>query len=368
VAKLFFLLSGENESLPSAEVKAILETEGYRYEHAMELDQILRLEAEVCSAQSVQIRAAYTRVCALELFVSSANLAEIIDAASKTDFNAVLKRGESFAVRITRIKNYADDALNTMSLEGTLGNQISNDVQGAKVSLKNPDKIFLGIITGDKLVLGLKLTNITSKTFSERRPRKKPFFHPSAMPSKMARCMVNLAHGKAESWVFDPFCGTGTSLIEATYVGCRALGVDAQKRMILGCRKNLRHFNISPEGLIWGDARQLSFFKVDCVVTDPPYGRSSSTLKSSTKQLVQDVLVSARDLLEVGQRICIALPITESKSGLKQHMSREISAFVDNLGFKSLQSHSVYVHRTLTREIMVYEKAETNRFRASSIK
>jgi tRNA (guanine10-N2)-dimethyltransferase len=297
----------------------------------------------------------------LELFVSNANLPDIADAASKTDFKAVLQPGESFAVRINRIKNYADEALNTMILEGKLGKQILNAAEGAKVSLRNPDKIFLGIITSDKLVLGLKLTDITSKTFSERRPRKKPFFHPSAMPSKMARCMVNLAHGKAESLVLDPFCGTGTSLIEATYIGCRVVGVDAQKRMVLGCRKNLRHFNISPEGLIWGDARQLPFFEVDCVVTDPPYGRSSSTLKSTTKKLVQDVLASTYDLLGPRQRICIALPITGNKTGSTKHMSKDISKFVDDLGFKRLQSHTVYVHRTLTREIMVYEKAEISR-------
>jgi tRNA (guanine10-N2)-dimethyltransferase len=288
--------------------------------------------------------------------MSNANLPEIADAASKTDFKAVLQSGESFAVRINRVKNYADDALNTMVLEGKLGKQILSATVGTKVSLKNPDKIFLGIITSDKLILGLKLTDITSKTFSERRPRKKPFFHPSAMPSKMARCMVNLAHGKAESLVLDPFCGTGTTLIEATYIGCRALGVDAQRRMVLGCRKNLRHFNISAEGLVWGDARQLPIFRVDCVVTDPPYGRSSSTLKSTTKQLVQDVFTSTHELLGVGQRMCIALPITGDKSGSTKPMSKEISAFVEKLGFKRLQSHRVYVHRTLTREIMVYQK------------
>ena len=207
----------------------------------------------------------------------------------------MLKPGESFVVRINRIKNYADQALNTMELEGKLGKQILNGTEGTKVNLKNPDKTFIGIITDEKLVLGLKLTDITSKTFSERRPRKKPFFHPSAMPSKMARCMVNLAHAKAESLVLDPFCGTGTSLIEATYIGCRAVGVDAQRRMILGTRKNLRFFNISAEGLVLADSRKPPFFKVDCVVTDPPYGRSSSTLKSTTKQLVKDVLASSLD-------------------------------------------------------------------------
>jgi putative methyltransferase (TIGR01177 family) len=229
VPKLFFLLSGENESMPSAEVKAILEAEGYSYANVGEFDQILRLEAEVESVQNVQVRSAYTRVCALELFVANANHSDIAKAASKTDFKAVLKPGESFVVRINRIRNYADQALNTMELEGKLGKQILSLTDGTKVSLKNPDKTFIGIITDEKLVLGLKLTDITSKTFSERRPRKKPFFHPSAMPSKMARCMVNLAHGKAESLVLDPFCGTGTSLIEATFIGCRAVGVDAQR-------------------------------------------------------------------------------------------------------------------------------------------
>ena len=165
------------------------------------------------------------------------------------------------------------------------------------------------------------------------------------MPSKLARCMVNLAHGKPEGFLLDPFCGTGTSLIEATYIGCKALGVDAQKRMILGCRKNLAHFHITAEGLVWADARHLPFFKVDFVVTDPPYGRSASTLKSTTKQLVQEVLSASHELLAVGQRICIASPKTLN-----------IKAVGVALGYRHVESHFAYVHRTLTREIAVFEK------------
>ena len=243
-----------------------------------------------------------------------------------------------------------------MRLEGKLGKIILQRAPEAKVNLKSPDKTFIGIVTDEKLVFGLKLTEIQTKTFSERRPRRKPFFHPSAMPSKLARCMVNLAHAKAEDLVLDPFCGTGTSLIEATYIGCHALGVDAQRRMVLGCKKNLRHFNISPEGLIWADARQLPFTRVDCVVTDPPYGRSSSTLRSTTKQLVQEVLVSAHGLLGAGQRICIALPIMGNGLGKTEQMSAEVSSLVKELGYRTIESHKVFVHRTLTREIMVYEK------------
>jgi tRNA (guanine10-N2)-dimethyltransferase len=331
--------------MPAAEVKAILKAESYCYASVSEFDQILRLEAEVESVQAVQIRSAYTRFSALEIFVSNANNADIDKAATETDFKAFVKPGESFVVRINRIRNYADQALNTMDLEGKLGKKILNSTEGTKVSLKNPDKTFIGIITDEKLVLGLKLTDVTSKTFSERRPRKKPFFHPSAMPSKMARCMVNLAHGKAESLVLDPFCGTGTSLIEASYIGCRAVGVDAQKRMVLGTRKNLRFFNISAEGLVLADSRKPPFFKVDCVITDPPYGRSSSTLKSTTEQLVKDVLASSLELLGTGQRICIASPKTLNIA----HLGKE-------LGYRHVESHFAYIHQSLTREIAVFEK------------
>jgi len=347
VPNLFFLLSGENLTMPAAEAKAILETEGYSYEIVGLMDQVLRLKASVESVKEIPVRAAFTRLCALELFVSKANYADICCAVQEVDFKEVLKAGESFVVRINRIKNYADQAINTMELEIELGRQILKLAPEAKVNLKHPDKTFIGIITDEKLVFGLKLTEISSKTFSERRPRKKPFFHPSAMPSKLARCMVNLAHAKVEEIMLDPFCGTGSSLIEATYIGCHALGMDAAKRMVLGCRENLQFFNIKAEGLILADARKLPFSKIDCIVTDPPYGRSASTLKSTTRELVQDVLTLAYSLLPKGHRICIASPKTLN-----------ISTIGTAIGFKHVESHFAYVHSTLTREVAVFKKEE----------
>jgi tRNA (guanine10-N2)-dimethyltransferase len=157
--------------------------------------------------------------------------------------------------------------------------------------------------------------------------------------------MVNLAQAKAESVLLDPFCGTGTSLIEASFIGCHAVGIDAQRRMIFGTKKNLIFFNISPEGLVISDSRKIPIVSVDAIVTDPPYGRSSSTLKSTTKQLVQDVLMESVRLLGPGKRICIAAPKTLN-----------ISTLGRNIGFKHIESHFAYVHQTLTREIAVFEK------------
>ncbi|MBM4401397.1 MAG: methyltransferase domain-containing protein, partial [Crenarchaeota archaeon] len=164
--------------------------------------------------------------------------------------------------------------------------------------------------------------------------------------------------------VLDPFCGTGSVMVEAALIGCRVLGFDVQQRMAKGCQKNLKHFSVEPEGLVIADARKLPLTRINCLVTDPPYGRSATTMKSTTKQIVEGVLGSARSLLREGQRICIALPIRVNQLGEVKHLSKQIAKFVDGLGFKKIESHTAYVHRTLTREILVYEKVGNSQLRA----
>ena len=281
---------------------------------------------------------------ALELFTSEAQEDAVTQAADATDFHSVLSEGESFAVRIKRVKEYSAKG-DTMNLERKLGKHILQNTTATKVKLKTPDKTFLGVLTSNKLVFGIKLAEMTPKTFSERRPRKKPFFHPSAMPSKLARCMVNLSRAKAGELVLDPFCGTGSVMIEAALVGCHVLGFDVQRRMAEGTRRNLEHFGVKPDGLVMADSRRLPLTRIDRVVTDPPYGKSATTMKSTTKQLVEGVLSSARDLLGEGQLICIASPKTLN-----------IARIGAELGYRHVESHFAYVHRTLTREIAVFQK------------
>jgi len=344
VAKLFFLLSGEHETLPIAELKAILEAEGYTFKLLEKLDQVLRLEANLSCVKAIKRKAAFTRMAALELFNCKAETTKIVKAMHSIRLNKVLKDGESFAVRVKHVKNYAP-RINGMILERKLGELTLNAKTKAKVKLKSPDKTFIGILTSEKFIFGLKLAEIPPKPFVERRPRKKPFFHPSAMPAKLARCMVNLTKPKNGELVLDPFCGTGSMLIEAALIGCRVLGLDIQKRMAKGTRKNFAHFNINAEGVVVADASKLPITKIRCVVTDPPYGRSATTLKRTTKQIVEEVLTALNEIICKGGRICIAAPKTLN-----------IGQIGSSLGYKHLESHFAYVHRTLTREIAVFEK------------
>jgi tRNA (guanine10-N2)-dimethyltransferase len=344
VAKLFFLLSGEHETLPTSELKAILEAEGYTFKTLEKLDQLLRLEADLNCVEAIKLRAAFTRLCGSELFACEAETSEIVKAMRSINLDEFLREKKSFAVRIKRVKNHASN-LNSMTLERKLGEVILNKEVKAKVKLKNPDKTFIGVLTNKKFIFGIKLAEILPKPFVERRPKKKPFFHPSAMPAKLARCMVNLAKPKAGELVFDPFCGTGSMLIEAALMGCHVLGLDIQRRMVRGTLKNIAHFNIKPEGVIVADARNPPITKIDCVVTDPPYGRSATTLKRTIKQIVEDVLMAVQEMLSRGQRVCMAAPKTLN-----------VGHIATALGYKHLDSHHVYVHRSLTREIAILEK------------
>ena len=343
MAKLFFLVSGEHQTLPVSEVQAILEAEGIKYRILENLTQVLRLEADPNSVEAIKFRSALTRVCCREIFNCEANISEILANISSGSMEEFIE-GDSFAVRVRRVKGVTPELVR-VELERKLGEQILKTVKTSRVNLSNPQKTFFGVLTDKRFIFGLKTAEIIPKPFSERRPRRRPFFHPTAMPAKLARVMVNLAQPRMGDLVLDPFCGTGGMLVEAGLIGCRVLGFDAKPHMLRGGLKNLLHYGINLEGVAIADARYPPVAKVDCIVTDPPYGRSASTLGASTIRIVEDFLSAVGDKIPRGRRICMASPKTI-----------RIADAGEKAGFKHLESHFVYVHRSLTREIVVFER------------
>jgi tRNA (guanine10-N2)-dimethyltransferase len=157
--------------------------------------------------------------------------------------------------------------------------------------------------------------------------------------------MINLAQSKAGEIVLDPFCGTGGFLVEAGLIGCRVVGFDVKRRMVKGSFRNLRYYGISLEGLLMADARYPPIRDVDCIVTDPPYGRSATTMGRETVVIVRDFLSTSKSCISKGKRICMAAP-----------KNVEIGKVSGELGFRLVESHFVYVHRSLTREVAVLER------------
>lgn len=342
--RFFLLLSGEHRTLPFAESKAILEAERVAFEELETYPQILQLEASFDAIEAIKKRAALTRVCCRELFHCKTSFTEIVKTMGSTSFDDFLHDDETFAVRIRRVGESARH-LEGMTIERKLGELILNDVKRAKVNLRHPKRIFYGVMTGNHFFLGVKVAEIPPTPFVQRRPRKRPFFHPSAMPAKLARCMVNLTRARKDELVLDPFCGTGTFLVEASLIGCRVIGFDTKRQMVKGSLQNLKFFKREAEGVAVADAKQMPLVNVDCIVTDPPYGRSASTMGYTTKEIVQDFLETVNEKIAKQQRICISVPRTIN-----------IDEIAEKSNLKHVQSHFVYVHRSLTREVAVLEK------------
>ena len=343
--KLFFLLSGEHPTLPHAEARAILEAEGFYYRAVEELDQLLRLECTPACSGKVTSRASMVRACCLELFSCGADEKEILMMASEAPLHEHVGPGQSLRVRVKRVKAYGRN-LDVPRLERELGTIVLRAAEGLKVDLRRPEVDLLGVITEERFFFGLKLSEAVKPGFSKRRPSRRPFFHPSAMMPKLARCMVNLSRAERGELVLDPFCGTGSILIEAALVGCSALGLDISSRMAFGALLNARFTGAGPLGLLVADALRppLKEGAVDRVVTDPPYGRSASTTGLEVRELYERFLSTLPELLPRGKMACVAAP--------SQLDLREMAL---DAGLKPLEAFSVFVHSGLARELLVLQ-------------
>jgi len=342
--KLFCLISGEHPTLPMAEIKAILEAEEIEYKISNILPKLLIIDSNEKSLEKIAYRSAMYKACGLKILECQDDLETILKEVKEIDFNLYLNQKESFAVRLIRVMG-SSKHLDRKTIESSIGNIVLSQVKNSKVNLEKPDKTFLAILSSGKFILGLERFRKTPKALFNRMPRKRPAFHPATMSPKLARCMVNLTRVKKEKIFLDPFCGVGGFLIEAGLIGCKVIGCDLNPRMVYGTIQNLKFFKINPLGVMLADAKKIPIKEIDFVTTDPPYGIGASTYRTTTKKLLLEFFPNIYEKIKPNGFLCLASP-----KGLRIH---ELGIKV---GFKLIETHSIYVHRSLTREISVFKK------------
>jgi tRNA (guanine10-N2)-dimethyltransferase len=342
VKELFFHVSGENNTLPYAEIKAILEAESFNFQNSENYPQLLCIESDVTSLSTVNVRSSYARVNGIVVLKCKATEKTIRHTMKKTNFTQFLKQGQTFAVKI---KKTMGAKINAAKLEAAIGRIILQQIPEGNVKLNNPDVCFFGTISPKIFVLGKKFF-VTSRSYLKRTPKNRPFSHPSSMLPKLARAMINLARVKKGDVILDPFCGTGSILIEGGLMGFKVVGTDLDSYTLRGASQNLRYFNVPHEGLIVSDARCSSITNISSIVTDPPYGRAASTRGVAIRTLVNEFLTEAVTVLPKGGYLSIALPTT-----LK---TREL---LNQLDCIHVEEHLVREHKSLTRKIIVIQKA-----------
>lgn len=339
--EMIFVLSGENETLPKAEITASLEAENVLYNIKYHQNGILILEiADEDSAviDTIGKKIAYTHeVCKLLFETSALNLNHEIQ---KYPWENIINK--DYAVRVKKIG--FDPDFNSQAMEIELGAIIKRELgDKTKVNLENPDTFLRIIVLDNRILVCKRSIKRSKKHFYDLKPHKRPFFYPGSMSPKLARGMVNLSRAKKGSTVLDPFCGTGGILIEAGIIGAKVIGTDIDERMVEGTKKNLEYCNIKDHEIFQGDARYIKLpYKVDAIVTDPPYGISASTAGVDSKKIYEESLVSMQELLKEDGFICMATP----------HYL-DIHELVSHTKFKIIEQYEIRMHKSLTRVISV---------------
>ena len=336
------ILSGEHPTLPLAELKAVLEAHKINFRINKLEYKLVELDVEKDALNSIVGRGAFVDETAVEILQSRPTFEDIDRALHSASLHNSLGPKDTLSVRVARFGGVSKQ-LKRAEVEQYIGGQLAK-LTGARVNLVRPSKLFRGFLTGDTFPLGLSCYQRPAGSIAARRPRKRAVFHPSTMMPKLARCLVNLSRVVDDTVFLDPFCGVGGLLVEASMLGCSVIGIDALKRMLRGSRKNMSHFNLKTLGFLRADARKLPLKNVGAIATDPPYGTGASTLKSTTRKIMIDFLPEARGILGTGGRTVIASP--------KGTGGEDIAK---DSGFSISENHEIYVHRRLTREILVLE-------------
>ena len=211
----------------------------------------------------------------------------------------------------------------------------------ATVDLGSPDFEFT-LVRGRRTYLVLTSPLAMRQRWSHRRPRQRPFFHPSAIFPKLSRALVNLSGFRAGEVFLDPFSGTGSLPIEAAEVGARVLALDLSSKMAKGALANMKKFGQSWLGAVRCDSFRAPLTGVDAIATDLPYGRASSTRGLSAGVVVERALESLSPLLEPGRRMVL------------MHASH--TPVPPSPEFAPQEEHNLYVHKRLTRTITVLRR------------
>lgn len=222
-------------------------------------------------------RSAYLKICA-KVILQADNLPELYD-----QLEIIQIQSEQFRVSLEKTKKGID--IDSFSVMTEVGARIIGDP-----NLSNPKTIFLVIISEEKIWFG----ELISKSLNIwNKHSQKLHQYSSALPTRLARAMVNLVANPGET-IIDPCCGVGTILIEAASVGIKAFGCDINPVMVLDSINNLKHFALDAT-VIHADARNIKGH-FDAFVTDLPYGRNCPI----DEDLYNDILNNLKNLAPKG--------------------------------------------------------------------
>jgi tRNA (guanine10-N2)-dimethyltransferase len=338
------LLSGEHATLPTAELRALLDVH----------DPGALLSAEGLVATIVPARPAATDAALARMalahewgegWADAPDTPEGIEALAE----AVARHapGTSSAA-VTSDRRGIGKSGNSLAIERRLGQALRD--AGHPIDLKAPTMAVFAWILEGRVHVGRSRGRLDRSVFESRVAQKRAHFSPVSLHPRRAASLLHLARVKPGGTVYDPFCGTGTFVLEAALEGYRALGSDLDAWMVQGTWQTLTDVPPDPlEATVFeadiGAAPDL-VGRVDGIVTDLPYGRSSGTDGEGLGQLYGRAWPAFAAILAPGSYAVVGYP--DPKLLEDQVLRRH--------GFSVVERHEERAHRSLTRHFAVLRR------------
>ncbi len=308
------LLSKENIELARGEAEALL-GKGKLSENIL-----------LMNSDKITDRLAYTRLICK--FIFNCEESKVNEKIKKFNWNKIIKG--SFAL------SFITDGVETShSSSRKYGGMIYDMLKTPKVDLENPKTRIIAVQIGNKIYFGIEKWKNNEKFF-DRRPDMRPGQQPVTLLPKLARACINMTGSNTS--IYDPFCGVGGFLIEAGLMGLKAIGSDVSDKMLYLAKMNLNHYKIRKYRLFNENALNIKN-KYDYIVTDPPYGKGS---KIVGKDLYNKFAKNLRKILK--KRAVIMFPDYINADKILKNNKLKVKA-----------KYSIYVHKSLTRNIFVVE-------------
>ncbi|MDH7506568.1 MAG: TRM11 family methyltransferase [Candidatus Thermoplasmatota archaeon] len=333
---ILFELSKEHKTLPRSEVKSCLKSENISYNIVESNEDAFIVDADITNYKIRKLaeRLAMTFFIDKVLFISSTKK----DILKQKEKISPLKEEGSVAITY---KNRSEN-INSKKIIAQIAEIYT---QNKKVDLRNPDNEIRVLITDKKIYVGLKKAQVNRTLFEKRKVQHRPFFSPISLHPKIAKTLVNLSEIRKNETLLDPFCGTGGILIEAGIIGARLIGSDIEKKMIDGCKKTLDFYGIKNYKLFCCDIGEIKKHVdfVDAVVTDLPYGKSTTTKGEEIINLYERAFENISKVLKEKRKAVIGLSNKKRISIGEKYLSL-------------VEKHEFRVHKSLTRYFVVYQK------------
>jgi len=336
--KYIFLLSKEDLRLAKEEVLSLLNIKKHKL-----VNNLLFLDIDNIESAN---RLAYTRK--IYQFLFETNKKDLIKEIKKYDWQSIYK--QNFCVRVHKFEG------NSNLKEKDLASYIWRKLKKPKVKLIN-SKTSIGFFVTNKKIYVVKLVKELKQDFESRKAHKRPELHPTALNPKLARALLNIAG--AEKEIMDPFCGAGGILIEAGLINLKSIGYDLYKIMLKKAKINLDFYKIKNYKLINQDALKIKK-RYDYIVTDLPYGLNTSIWirKGSKNKKIALKQTNERQKIKNLEDFYLKF-LRNLKRIIRKRAVVIFPHYVDyrklikKAGLKVEKEFSQFIHRSLTRKIVV---------------